>query len=60
MMRYDVNDNRSVMLLDVLGCTRATMTNAVRLFIMTMLTKRLNYGVIGIEFCYYISFIRNV
>ena len=60
MMRYDVNDNRSVMLLDVLGSTRATMTNAVRLFIMTMLTKRLNYGVIEIEFCYYISFIRNV
>ena len=60
MMWKDDYDNRSVMLLDVLGYRSATMTNAVRLFIMTMLTKRLNYGVIGIEFCYYISFIRNV
>ena len=53
MMREDVYDNRSVMLLDVLGCTRATMTNAICWLIMIMSTKRSIYGVIGIEFCYY-------
>ena len=60
MMWKDDYDNRSVMLLDVLGCTRATMTNAMCWFIMRMLTKLSNYGVIRIDHCYYFSQIRNV
>ena len=60
MIREDVYDNRSVMLLDVLGYTRATMTNAICWLSVIVLTNRSMFGVIGIEFCYYISLTRNV
>ena len=60
MMWKDDYDNRSVMLLDVLGCTRATMIDEICLFNMVMFTNHSKFGVLGIEFCYYYSLTRNV
>ena len=59
VMKAGVN-NRSVMLLDVLGCTRATMIDEICLFKMEMFTNHTKFGVLGIEFCYYYSLTRNV
>ena len=60
MIEKEMKLRQRELLLDVLGCTRATMTNAMCWFIMRMLTKLSNYGVIGIEHCYYFSLISNV
>ena len=59
VMKAGVN-NRSVMLLDVLGCTRPTMIDEICLFNMEMFTNHTKFGVLGIEFCYYYSLTRNV